>query len=64
MLAGNSPNTIPIKAEKIRLPSAIFREIDGLTFGIAFPSKAVTPDAKASPINPPKIVKTIDSIKN
>ena len=42
----------------------MFNEIDGFTFGMLFPIRLVKPEARQSPIKPPKIVNTIDSIKN
>ena len=54
---------IPTAAEKAMLPMATLRETVALRF-IALPIGPTTRAAKPRPIKPPKMVRTIDSIKN
>ena len=54
---------IPTAAEKAMLPMATPRETVALR-SMAFPIGPTTRAAKPSPIKPPRMVRTIDSIKN
>lgn len=54
---------IPIASEKAMLPMATPRETIALR-SMAFPIGPTTRAAKPSPIKPPRMVRTIESIKN
>ena len=51
MFAGKIPKTIPIKAEKRRLPIATLNEIDGFISAILLLRMLVKPAAKPKPIS-------------